>query len=158
MQKKKAKQYAQMRDEQFSLFENYARQNGINSKFLLVFKWLYHNPEGITQEFICKQTYSSKQVIQSIVKNYMGKGWLYLEAIPNDKRRKLVRMTELGAKEIAALIEPLSLIEAKAMSVLTKEQQKALLEATKIFTQEFKELLDSHHAAKTNKMGWRLVK
>ena len=158
MQKKKAKQYAQMRDEQFSLFENYAQQNGINSKFLLVFKWLYHNPEGITQEFIYKQTYSSKQVIQSIVKNYMGKGWLYLEAIPNDKRRKLVRMTELGAKEIAALIEPLSLIEAKAMSVLTKEQQKAFLEATKIFTKEFKELLDSHHAAKTNKMGWRLVK
>lgn len=51
MQKKKAKQYAHMRDEQFSLFENYARQNGINSKFLLVFKWIYNNPEGITQEF-----------------------------------------------------------------------------------------------------------
>ena len=158
MQKKKAKQYAHLRDEQFSLFENYARQNGINSKFLLVFKWIYNNPQGITQEFICKQTYFSKQVIQSIVKNYMGKGWLYLEAIPNDKRRKLVRMTDLGAKELAALIEPLSIIEAKAMSVLTKEQQKAFLEATQIFTKEFKELLDSRHAAQNNQMSWKLVK
>lgn len=147
MQKKKAKQYAHLRDGQFSLVENYARQNGINSKFLLVFKWLYNHPQGLTQEFICKQTYSSKQVIQSIVKNYMRKGWLYLEAIPNDKRRKLVRMTELGAKEVAALIEPLNVLEARAMSVLTKEQQRAFLEAMQIFSKEFKELLDQHHAA-----------
>jgi DNA-binding MarR family transcriptional regulator len=144
MQKKKAKKYAGLRDEQFSLVEHYARQHGINSKFLLVFTWIYNNPEGITQEFICKRTYSSKQVIQSIVKNHMRKGWLYLEAIPNDKRRKLIRMTELGAKEIAALVEPLNIFEAKAMSALTKEQQKAFLEATQIFTETFKELIESY--------------
>ena len=74
----------------------------------------------------------------------MRKGWLYLEAIPNDKRRKLIRMTELGAKEIAALVEPLNIFEAKAMSALTKEQQKAFLEATQIFTETFKELIESY--------------
>lgn len=64
MQKKKAKKYAGLRDEQFSLVEHYAQRHGINSKFLLVFTWIYNNPEGITQEFICKRTYSSKQVIK----------------------------------------------------------------------------------------------
>lgn len=74
----------------------------------------------------------------------MRKGWLYLEAIPNDKRRKLIRMTELGAK-FFALVEPLNIFEAKAMSALTKEQQKAFLEATQIFTETFKEeLIESY--------------
>lgn len=144
MNNKKAKKYATLRDEQFSLFENYARQNGINSKFLMVFTWLYKNPQGLTQEFLCRKTYSSKQVIQSIVKNHMRKGWFYLETISNDKRKKLVMMTDLGKKELAALIEPLNAYEAQAMASLTSDQQKALVEATQIFSNSLKELLDSH--------------
>ena len=32
-----AKKYARLRDEQYALFENYAKKHGLNSKSLLVF-------------------------------------------------------------------------------------------------------------------------
>lgn len=147
-EKSTAKQYARLRDEQFSLFENYARQNGINSKSLLVFMWIYNNPDGLTQGCIAKHTYSTKQVVQSIITTYLQKGWLYLEQLQTDKRKKLVKMTDLGNKEIAALIEPLNEYEAQAMSVLTAEQQKVLLEATQVFSQHLKQLLESHQVTR----------
>lgn len=143
-----AKKYARLRDEQFSLFENYARQNGINSKSLLVFMWIYNHPEGLTQECIAKRTYSTKQVIQSIVTTYIQKGWLHLEVLPTDKRKKLVKMTEVGQKEVAALIEPLNDYEKQAMSALTVEQRAALLETTQLFSQQLKTLLEGHQVTK----------
>lgn len=151
MKNQSAKQYARLRDEQFSLFENYARQNGLNSKCLLVFMWIYNNPKGLTQEYIGKRTYSSKQVIQSIVKNYIEKEWLYLEVTPDDKRKKLVKMTKLGEKELALLIEPLNDYEAQAMSALTSEQQQVLLEGTQVFSKHLRDLLESHQVTRDAK-------
>lgn len=42
---KVAKQYAKLRDEQFSLYEHYARQHGMNYKGLLIHLWLYNSPK-----------------------------------------------------------------------------------------------------------------
>lgn len=139
-----ARKYARLRDEQFSLYESYAKKHGLNSKSLLVFMWIYHNPHGMTQESIAKRTFSTKQVIQAIVKTYMKKGILYLEPSRIDRRKKLIRLTETGQQFAAELLEPLADFEAQAMSALTLEEQKVLLSATATFTDRLKELLESH--------------
>lgn len=43
--------------------------------------WIYHNPHGMTQESIAKRTFSTKQVIQAIVKTYMKKEY-YIWSLP----------------------------------------------------------------------------
>lgn len=139
-----AQRYARLRDEQFSLFENYARKHGMNSKSLLVFMWIYHNQDGLTQETIAKKTFSTKQVIQAIVKTYMSKGWLYLEPSQTDRRKKLVKLTELGFVRVKSLLTPLCCYEEEAMQALTPTQQEVLLEATQLFSQKLMELLESH--------------
>lgn len=146
-----AKKYARLRDDQYALFENYAKKHGLNSKSLLVFMWIYHNPLGMTQERIAKRTFSTKQVIQAIVKTYIKKGILYLEHSRIDKRKKLVRLTETGQQFAAELLEPLADIEAQAMSALTLEQQEALLSATALFTDRLRELLESHQVKENDK-------
>lgn len=89
-----ARKYARLRDEQFSLYDSYAKKHGLNSKSLIVFMCIYHNPHGMTQESIAKRIFSTKQVIQAIVKTYMKKGILYLEPSRIDRRKKLIRLTD----------------------------------------------------------------
>ncbi|AXQ79745.1 MarR family transcriptional regulator [Streptococcus chenjunshii] len=146
----KAQQYARLRDEQFSLFEDYARKHGMNSKSLLVFMWIYHNQEGLSQERIAKKTFSSKQVVQAIVKNYVKKGWLYLEPSKVDKRKKLVRLTEKGLSNTAQLLDPLEYYEAKAMENLSAKEQEELLRTTQVFSQHLKTLLEAHQVIKND--------
>ncbi|MEE0949318.1 MarR family winged helix-turn-helix transcriptional regulator [Streptococcus equinus] len=143
-----AKKYARLRDEQYALFENYAKKHGLNSKSLLVFMWIYHNSYGMTQESIAKRTFSTKQVIQAIVKTYIKKDILYLEPSKKDGRKKIVRLTEKGEKFAAELLEPLSNFEAQAMAALSKEQQEVLLSATAMFTENLRGLLENHQVEK----------
>lgn len=140
----KAKAYARLRDEQFSLFENYARQHGMNSKCLLVFMWIYYNQDGLTQETIAKRTFSTKQVVQAIIKKYMAEGMLELRPSQEDKRKKLVVLTEQGQTFASDLLDCLADYEQEAMAALTPEQQDILLEATKIFSHRLKSLLEKH--------------
>ncbi|MEX2784821.1 MarR family winged helix-turn-helix transcriptional regulator [Streptococcus sp. H49] len=144
----KAQQYARLRDEQFSLFENYARKHGMNSKSLLVFMWIYHNQDGLSQETIARKTFSSKQVVQAIIKNYIKKGWLFLEPSKADRRRKLVRLTEKGLKAAAQLLDPLADYEERAMAGLSDQEQAVLLKATRIFSKHLKDLLEAHRVVK----------
>lgn len=137
-----ANQYARLRDEQFSLFEQYARKHGMNSKCLMVFLWIYNNPSGLTQEMITKRTFSTKQVVQAIIKNYIQKDWLYLEQSQEDRRKKLVKMTDLGRECLRKLIEPLDSLERDAMSHLSAEEQTQLLKTTAVFSSHLKRLME----------------
>lgn len=139
----KAQSYARLRDEQFSLFEDYARKHGMNSKSLLVLMWVYHFPSGMTQRQLAERTFSTKQVMQAIIKNYLKKGWVYLEASRLDRRQKIVKLTENGNEQVKELIGPLQRYEAEAMASLSEEQQEQLLAATQAYSQKFKELIEN---------------
>ncbi|GJM47847.1 MarR family winged helix-turn-helix transcriptional regulator [Weissella soli] len=139
----KAKDYARYRDEQFSVFENYARKNSLNSKSMLVLMWIYYSQGAMTQDLIAKRTYSTKQVIQAIIKGFQNKELLYLEPSVADRRKKIIRLTERGQAYAAEILDPLRAAEDLAMSKLSEEQQVALLEATRVFSLELKNNLES---------------
>ncbi|MEY8463155.1 MarR family winged helix-turn-helix transcriptional regulator [Streptococcus merionis] len=138
----KAKQYARLRDQQFSLYEQYARQHGMNYKVLLILLWLYNNPAGISQKTLCDRTYSTKQVVYAIIQNYIQKGYAKLKNSASDKRSKLVVLTEEGRAYAAEIVAPLDTMEEKAMAQLSKEQVETLLTATACFTKYLGELME----------------
>ena len=85
----KTKDYSRIRDNQMSIFENYARKKGLQSKSMLILMWIYDNPEGIPQHAIAQKTYSTKQVVNATIKSFKEKGYLLFEENPQDKRMKL---------------------------------------------------------------------
>lgn len=60
---KRSKHYARIFDQQVGLYESYARWHGLNGKCLSILMWVYYNPGGVTQNWVSKKTYSSKQQI-----------------------------------------------------------------------------------------------
>ena len=72
--KKNAYLYCKFRDEQFALYDEYAKRHGMMMKTLLVVNVLFYAQEGMTQAEICRRTFQSKQTVNLIVKNLAGAG------------------------------------------------------------------------------------
>lgn len=128
------KEYSRIRDNQMSIFENYARKNGMQSKALTILIWIYYNPNGITQQRITRKTYSTKQVVNATIKNFKDKGYIFFEENPEDKRTKVIKLTEDGRTYAASILDALEAAENAAMKELTAEEQDVLLRAGEKFT------------------------
>ncbi|MET3557058.1 DNA-binding MarR family transcriptional regulator [Streptococcus rupicaprae] len=135
------KRFARLRDDQFALYEHYARQRGMNYKGLLILLWLYNSPQGVSQKTLCDKTYTTKQVVYAIVQGYVEKGFVELKASQEDKRSKNVVLTPEGMAYATSIIAPLDAMEKEAMAQLSEQQVEMLLESTALFNHYLKDKL-----------------
>ncbi|WP_261791346.1 MarR family winged helix-turn-helix transcriptional regulator [Fusobacterium necrophorum] len=142
MKENMGKKYTKIYYEHSSLYEAYARKHGLHSKSLFILMWIYYNPQGITQHRICEKTFSTKQVVGTTIKIYLEKEYIFLEKSNKDGRSKLIKLTEKGRKYAIDILEPLVMIEEKAMLALTIEEQERLLELSEKFYQQFRLCLE----------------
>lgn len=140
-QHKSSKAYARIFDQQAGLYEGYARKNGLNAKCLSILMWLYDNPEGVTQNWVSKKTYSSKQVVNATIKKFQETGWVFLEENPADKRHKWVKLTEEGRMFAGQILHPLEEAEQQALSKLNQKEQELLLHLTQCYSQNLAHIL-----------------
>ncbi|WP_296919753.1 MarR family winged helix-turn-helix transcriptional regulator [Megasphaera sp.] len=139
------KAYSRIRDRQLSIFENYARKRGLQSKSMLILMWIYYNPEGIPQNEIAQKTYSTKQVVNATIKSFKEKGYLRFEENPSDKRIKRIKLTEAGRAYAASVLDWLEEAEMLAMSELTADEQDLLLRISRKFTDALARTTGDYH-------------
>lgn len=132
---KRSKALARIFDQQLGLYEGYARRQGLNGKCLSILMWIYYNPGGVTQNWISKKTYSSKQLVNAAIKKFLDKGYVFFEENPADKRHKKVKLTEVGKQFASQILHPLEEAENTALSQLRLEDQERLLELTERYSQ-----------------------
>ncbi|HFU4025057.1 TPA: MarR family winged helix-turn-helix transcriptional regulator [Streptococcus suis] len=142
---KRSKAYARIFDQQVGLYEGYARRHGLNGKCLSILMWVYYNPGGVTQNWVSKKTYSSKQVVNATIKKFQEKGLVFLEENPADKRHKKVKLTEAGKQFASQILDPLEEAEKTALSQLSLEDQERLLELTERYSQALTKLLQGEN-------------
>ena len=134
--------FSRKKDENNSLYEYYARKNGLQGKSLLILSCLYYTNNGITQNTICEKTYSTKQVVSAAIKTFKKKGYIYFEEKEKDRWEKIVKLTEEGYLYISKILDPLREAEEKAISKLSSEQQKVFIEYYAIFNDNMKKNIE----------------
>lgn len=143
--KKNAYLYCKLRDEQFALYDEYAKRNGMLMKTLLVVNVLFYDNfygnGGMTQRDICSRTFQSKQTVNLIIQNLLKEAYVTVEERKENKREKLVQMTEAGMAYYEKAIRHITWAEDTAMSMLTPEEQKQLVNLSRIFTQNLTKLI-----------------
>ena len=132
--KKNAYLYCKFRDEQFALYDEYAKRHGMLMKTLLVCNVLFYAKDGITQAEICQRTFQSKQTVNLIVKNLLADSYVTVREVPENNRNKIVRMTEAGAAYCEKIVRHITWAEDTAMSMFTPEEQKQLIDLSRTFT------------------------
>ena len=134
--------YCKFRDEQFALYDEYAKRNGMMMKTLLVVNVLFYAKEGMTQAEICKRTFQSKQTVNLIIKNLLAHNYVTVTEAPQNKKNKIVRMTEVGAEYCEKVFRHITWAEDTAMSMFTAEEQKQLIELSRTFTKNLAKLVN----------------
>lgn len=141
--------YVRIIDEQYSLYEWFARQYGLQHKSMQILFWVRNFPERtgrlMTQKDIAKKTYSSKQVVNATIKSWEAKGYVELLENSGDKRHKLVKLTETGQAFATQIYRQLSRIETLATAGLTAEEQKILHRLTARYNAVLKEEMEKLH-------------
>lgn len=115
-------------------------------KTLLVVNVLYYNDfyskGGITQIEICQRTFQSKQTVNLIIKNLLNKSYITVEECKENKREKLVRITEAGKAYCEKVVCHITWAEDTAMSMLTQKEQEQLINLSRKFTKNLTELIN----------------
>ena len=134
--------YCKFRDEQFALYDEYAKRHGMLMKTLLVVNVLFYSEEGMTQTEICRRTFQSKQTVNLIIKNLLAENYVTVAEVPENKRNKIVRMTEAGRGYCEKVVRHITWAEDTAMSMFTPEEQKQLIELSRTFTKNLTMLVN----------------
>ena len=140
--RKNAYLYCKFRDEQFSLYDEYAKRHGMLMKTLLVVNALFYNKDGMTQTEICKRTFQSKQTVNLIIKNLLSGSYVTVAEVPENKRNKIVQMTAAGRAYCEKVVRHITWAEDTAMSMFTPEEQKNLIALSRTFTKNLTKLVN----------------
>lgn len=134
--------YCKFRDEQFALYDEYAKRHGMLMKTLLVVNVLFYSEEGMTQTEICRRTFQSKQTVNLIIKNLLAENYVTVAEMPENKRNKIVRMTEAGRGYCEKVVRHITWAEDTAMSMFTPEEQQTLIDLSRTFTKNLAKLVN----------------
>lgn len=140
--KRNAYLYCKFRDEQFSLYDEYAKRHGMMMKTLLVVNVLFYAQDGMTPTEICRRTFQSKQTVSLIVKNLLAQNYVAVAESPESRRNKIVRMTEAGRAYCGHVVRHITRAEDEAMAMLTPEEQERLVGLSRTFTKNLAMLVN----------------
>ena len=146
--KRNAYLYCKFRDEQYALYDEYAKRHGLLMKTLLVLNVLYYAPSSMTQKEICQKTFNSKQTVNLIIKNLLKDGYITLEEDPQNKKNKFVKMTESGKAYAKQPVVHITRAEDTAMSMFTPEEQEQLISLSRKFTRNLADLTNRNEDEK----------
>ena len=148
--KKNAYLYCKFRDEQFALYDEYAKRNGMMMKTLLVVNVLFYDAfyhkGGMTQKEICQRTFQSKQTANLIIKNLLAENYVTVTEVPENKRNKIVQMTDAGRTYCEKVVRHITWAEDTAMSMFTPEEQKQLIDLSRTFTKNLTRLVNQERS------------
>lgn len=138
-----SKKIVRILDQQKSIYENYAKENGLQGRSLQLLLWIYYNQKGVSQSYLVEKTLLSKQVVNATIQVWQKKGYVELVSTENDKRQKLVKLTEKGNQISKKILDPLETVEVRALSTLSYEEIQLFQTLFSKYTQALKKEMEA---------------
>lgn len=111
-------------DETYHL---YAKKQEISDTILWLLYSLYESNAPFTQRELCSAWHYPPQTINSALKNLERQGVIELAATSDNKKNKLILLTEKGRELAQKIIFPLVHAEEKAFQGMEPEEKELLL-------------------------------
>lgn len=86
----------------------------------------------------------SKSVTSNLVKRMEANGLIYLEANPNDKRAKYVRLTDQSKEQLAEIRDFFNEIDRQLLAGISEEETKTVSRVLRRFTQNLEKIGEEH--------------
>lgn len=119
-------------------YEQWAKKRGVTSNTLFVLYAVGERPEECTQRYICERLLLPKQTVNTILAGLEKKGLIFREMALEDKRNKLVRLTEAGEQYAKALLAELAEAEGAALAAMSDDQRQAFITTSEVFLKQLR--------------------
>lgn len=108
------------------LYEKWAKQHGINSYVMQVMYMIYAS--GINKQKDIVENYGMpKQTVNTVITDLQKKGYIQLMPDENDKRSKIIILTDEGIKYAENIVTPLLNCEKEILAKMGKERVEMLI-------------------------------
>lgn len=125
------KTYNQIYKEMDIVYHGYAKSCGLSDMAYWILYSMAESDEYFTQCDFCREWFFAPQTVNSALKDLEKKDIIFLEAVPENKKNKLIKPTENGKKFINNVILPLIKTECESFETLSKEECELMLSITK---------------------------
>lgn len=122
-------------------YGQWAKARGLNYNSLLMLCVL-EEKGSCTQKTVCDELLLPKSTVHSILLDFMKKGYMALNAAPDNKKEKIVVLTEAGKAFSDDILTKLHNLEVRTMERLGPDLSAQLVHTTVLFYEYFKEEAD----------------
>ena len=129
--------YSLWKDEN-AMYEEWAKEHGLSSNSALVLYSLYESKEACTQKSISQKWSIPKQTVNTILKDFIEKGYIELFAAEEDKRNKLLKLTSSGKTYAGKIIEALHEKELFVIKTMGLSNVAKMNDNTELFINLFR--------------------
>lgn len=119
-----------------SLYGKWAKKHGLNYNSMMVL-YAMEDVEHCTQKHICEKWLLPKTTVCTILSDYQKKGYVTFLPDPNDKREKIIKLTETGQAFSDAILTKLHAAEIRAMEKMGPALRAQLVDANMAFNDAF---------------------
>ena len=127
--------FNQLYKEMAEIYHVYAKEQGISDTVFWILYSLYENNSSYIQKELCSEWHYPPQTVNSALKSLEKQGIISLEAVPGNKKNKLVSLTEHGLTLTQRVIARLTDAERNAILSMTADERRTLLSLTEKYTE-----------------------
>ena len=121
------------------MYEEWAKEHELSSNGVFILYSFYENNDPCTQKGISQKWCIPKQTVNTILKDFQKKGYIEMVSMPEDKRNKLIRLTEAGKNYADNIIGELQKMGIYVIEKMGLENIKNMNDNTELFIKLFRE-------------------
>lgn len=126
------------------LYRIWAKKNQLNYNALVILYTL-DDFKSCTQKQICQWWALPKQTVHGILLDFEKKDYIAITANKENKRERLITLTDSGKEFARAILEPLYKMEENAMKKLGSELRNQLIQSNTRYYELLKEEIENDH-------------
>lgn len=120
------------------VYGEWANAHGLSDNSLLVLSALYEGEDDCTQKKISQRWMIPKQTVNMILKDFEKKGFVRFSAMQEDKRNKIIHLTDAGQEYANNIISELRKAELSVIEEMGIECMKKLNDDNALFVSLFR--------------------
>lgn len=132
------KEYNRLYKESDILYHNYARSCGLSDMAYWILYSIAEGNEFFTQRDFCNDWFFAPQSVNSALKDLERKNIIFLEAVPGNRKNKLIKPTANGKEFIEEYISPLIAAECESFASLSHDECELMLYTIRKYMAELK--------------------
>lgn len=112
------------------LYEKWSKQHSVNN-YVSTILYMLRAADMTTQKEMAECYGMPKQTVNTVISELHKKGYIQLIPDENDKRSKIIKLTDKGEKYADEIIDPLLACEKKVLAEMGEERVEMLIDTMK---------------------------